>query len=67
MRKVFLGKPQSPGDFEARHKWLLRSVHEIEHASSERDPEFDAVDKRLAAIEAQLADIVTRLEALEAP
>ena len=67
MRKIFLGKPQNPGDFEARHRWLLHSMHEIEMASGERDPEFDAMEKLHAEMEARLTAIEARLDALETP
>lgn len=67
MRKLFLGKPSNPGEFESRHRWLLHCMHEIELASGERDPEFDDMEKRHAEMEARLAAIEARLTALENP
>ena len=62
MKKVVLGKPQNPGDFEQRHRWLLHSMHEIELASAVRDPELDAIEARLDAIEARLDAIDARFD-----
>jgi len=67
MRKLFLGKPPNPGEFESRHRWLLHCMHEIELASGERDPELDAVVQQLDAIDTRLAAIEARLTALENP